>query len=884
MRLFLLILSTKPEVFKVSLHFLTGLNRAIYDNLAVSGNERFIMKKSILFVVMLMLGLISGASASTINYTASPVNKQLYPRDINNNLAPVTVSGTVEGTGPSSIMVRIWRDGVVYSETSQTLVFSGSSAPFSVAPTIEAVLKNYTVDVILVQGGETLDRQVTEVVAGDAYIINGQSNASCQIDNGYASAAPDERAFIRTFGANWDEAVAEALDQNWRLARGDDSLWKTDGSIGRWGLRVGRLLTEETHVPVAILNAGRGAWNISLFQRNDADHTDLNTNYGRIFARTIWAGINNHVRAVLWYQGESDNGNKAVHEAGFMALYNDWKENYPRLERVYVHQLHVGCGVIKNQLELRDWQRRLPDTYSDIKVMSTNGNDEHDGCHYTDLGHQKGGNNLAALVAAELYGSANTANTTAPNPQFVYFSTPTFDEITIVMRNPTDTLSFNAGATSDFILLGSTVTVTSGSISGNTVVLSLTGDASLAIGLGYTGHSGTDAGYGPGEWVLNAAGVGLLSFSEEILLSSEAVALGDLLQIYDGSAKPVSVSTAPAGLAVDVTYDGSPTAPIDPGSYTVIGTINDLTYQGAATNTLVIQMPADYDTWANTWFTPAEQADPAISGPEIYHDADDYSNWEEYIVGTNPTDTQSVPIFQMQATALNGYILSWSSVSGRVYSINWSSDLMQGLLPLKENILWPQSSYTDLTHQAETEGFYQMSAAFPIAITTATVTAESSLGVAGDLFHGATVTASSPMHSAGVFPASNMFNTEVGPFLDAIFADASGNSLSFVEFHTSSEVKLRNIVVGLANDEMSGADDPRSISHIKVYAAAVPGAVPDNLIADIAIDPEYTTAYGSNQITVSIDLAVNAQYFRAEFTELNDATGGRIMEIDGFLE
>ncbi|RKX39217.1 MAG: hypothetical protein DRP64_14540, partial [Verrucomicrobia bacterium] len=479
-----------------------------------------------------MLGWVSVASSATVGYTACPVNKQLYPRDLNNNLAAVPISGNVTGTGPSAILVRIWRDGMVYSETQQALVFSGNVAPFSLAPTIEAVLKNYTVDVVLVQGGETLDKQITEVVAGDAYLINGQSNASAQIDNGYASAAPDERAFIRTFGVNWDAAAQTAADQVWRLARGDDSLWKSDGSIGRWGLRVGRLLTEETHVPVVILNGGRGAMAIDHFQRNDANHTDLDTNYGRMFARTIWAGVNNHVRAVLWYQGESDNGNKAVHEAGFLALYNDWKNNYPRLERVYVHQLHVGCGVIKDQLDLREWQRRLPDTYSDIKVISTNGNDEHDGCHYTDLGHQQGGNNLAAFMAADLYGSANTANTTAPNPESIYFSSPTFDEITIVMRNPTDVMSFNAGAIRDFILPGSAVTVTSGTVSNNTVILSLNGDASTATGLGYTGHQGDDISYGSGEWVVNAAGVGLLSFLDTILPATNGVVLGNLLQTY----------------------------------------------------------------------------------------------------------------------------------------------------------------------------------------------------------------------------------------------------------------------------------------------------------------------------------------------------------------
>jgi hypothetical protein len=67
--------------------------------------------------------------------------------------------------------------------------------------------------------------------------------------------------------------------------------------------------------------------------------------------------------------------------------------------------------------------------------------------------------------------------------------------------------------------------------------------------------------------------------------------LSNLLQTFDGTAKSVSVATAPPGLAVRLTYNGSANAPTNVGSYTVIGTINDPNYQGGATNTLVIAVP-----------------------------------------------------------------------------------------------------------------------------------------------------------------------------------------------------------------------------------------------------------------------------------------------------
>ena len=66
------------------------------------------------------------------------------------------------------------------------------------------------------------------------------------------------------------------------------------------------------------------------------------------------------------------------------------------------------------------------------------------------------------------------------------------------------------------------------------------------------------------------------------------VSIGNLNQTYNGTAITVTVNTTPLGLAVNFTYNGSTDAPIDAGSYTVVGTISEVSYFGSATNTLVI--------------------------------------------------------------------------------------------------------------------------------------------------------------------------------------------------------------------------------------------------------------------------------------------------------
>jgi hypothetical protein len=57
---------------------------------------------------------------------------------------------------------------------------------------------------------------------------------------------------------------------------------------------------------------------------------------------------------------------------------------------------------------------------------------------------------------------------------------------------------------------------------------------------------------------------------------------------YDGAPKGVNVTTDPAGLSVEVTYNGSASAPTQPGSYAVAVAVVDPNYQGTSTGTLVI--------------------------------------------------------------------------------------------------------------------------------------------------------------------------------------------------------------------------------------------------------------------------------------------------------
>ena len=74
------------------------------------------------------------------------------------------------------------------------------------------------------------------------------------------------------------------------------------------------------------------------------------------------------------------------------------------------------------------------------------------------------------------------------------------------------------------------------------------------------------------------------------LQSPASVTLSNLDQVYTGSPAAVTALTTPPGIAVSLTYNGSPLAPTNAGSYTVIGTLNDPNYYGSSvTNTLAVK-------------------------------------------------------------------------------------------------------------------------------------------------------------------------------------------------------------------------------------------------------------------------------------------------------
>ncbi|MEZ4659207.1 MAG: hypothetical protein R2911_16720 [Caldilineaceae bacterium] len=138
----------------------------------------------------------------TVNFTQAPQTMQLYQRDPSTNKATVTISGEVATASQDEIIVTATHQGTATVEDtkSQTLSYSGGSAPFSLSLVLDAELTRYQIDVVVRSSTNQPVLTVQDVLAGDVYIINGQSSAAAQKRPGSASANTNQSPFIRSFG------------------------------------------------------------------------------------------------------------------------------------------------------------------------------------------------------------------------------------------------------------------------------------------------------------------------------------------------------------------------------------------------------------------------------------------------------------------------------------------------------------------------------------------------------------------------------------------------------------------------------------------------------------------------------------------------------------
>lgn len=91
-------------------------------------------------------------------------------------------------------------------------------------------------------------------------------------------------------------------------------------------------------------------------------------------------------------------------------------------------------------------------------------------------------------------------------------------------------------------------------------------------------------------------------------------------------------------------------------------------------------------------------------------DGDGFTAGEEYLAGTIPTNSASR--FRVESASPNGgnrnFVLQWNTVSGRVYAVSGTTNLMESFKQWATNIVYPQNTFTDTLHVASDNVFYKI--------------------------------------------------------------------------------------------------------------------------------------------------------------------------------
>ncbi|MCH2112118.1 MAG: sialate O-acetylesterase, partial [Planctomycetes bacterium] len=437
-----------------------------------------------------------------------PSQGQVFSRDLTTNMAQVTISGIVTAPNYDRVNLVATRDGSNWSVDSEILDYSLGDPEFTLEVDIEAGLWEYEFELLLESRGATQSVELIEnVVCGDVYFINGQSNAVAGDYGREGLANRDQSRWIRSFGSASLTGSDVAQDLEWHLADGLEMY--QSGTVGAWGLRAAHLISGNFEIPIGILNGAVGGTSVSQHARDNSDPENLSTIYGRLLYRARKAEVDTTVRGLLWHQGESDGSTPPEdYISSWGALKNNWMQDFPSLEHIIMFQVRKGCGI--PNMKIRELQRKCGDIFPDVTVIPTTGIDQHDGCHFFYEGYRTMGNWIAVAISRQFYEEWVSHNKFPPNLKEARFTSPAKNEIELIFRNRNQAIILDSGIESCFTLgPGIAENVISATSSPGKMLLQLS-DSTSSTMITYRGQSGS------GPWIKNSHGVGAFTFQVTI--------------------------------------------------------------------------------------------------------------------------------------------------------------------------------------------------------------------------------------------------------------------------------------------------------------------------------------------------------------------------------
>jgi hypothetical protein len=461
-----------------------------------------------------------------------PEDNQFYARD-DQNEGTLYYNGTMDHAA-DSVFLKVYANDAIFKTESQPLT---PDKTYAFTARLKPGLIRYKVEFGTKTGGtETVENTVTNVICGDAYIIDGQSNAEATGPNN----GPDEdpvtpiNDWIRSYGNQFEGTTRGGWGNAVRT-----HIWGKPNygchQIGAWGMVLATNLVTKYGIPVCIINGAYGGTPIWQHQPNPANHYDTSGAfygnpykiYGCLLTRVAAAKLTHGIRGILWHQGENDSGSGAPtgdwnyksYQQYFVDMSAAWKQDYPNIQHYYVFQVWpLPCSMGPKDDQIREAQRTLPRLYSNLRTMSTVGAaSEHAGrgaCHFDLEGYAQFARFMSPLVEQDNYGLVPPQAITAPNLKRAWFTGAARDEIALDFGQP---MAWKDEMKRSIFLDNTLAPIGSGSVSGNVITLRLVVPSNAKT---ITYLTGRDWDGKPAHLIFGENGIAALTFCEVGIASS----------------------------------------------------------------------------------------------------------------------------------------------------------------------------------------------------------------------------------------------------------------------------------------------------------------------------------------------------------------------------
>ena len=410
-----------------------------------------------------------------------PAEGQFYARD-DTGQGTLHCKGLLEKKA-DDVFLRVFADGKKYAEESKA---PGKDGTYSFAIKLKPGLVKYRMEFGTRTGGqESILHTAGDIVCGDAYLIDGQSNALATDTREESPCATNQ--WVRSYGNpqffKGEQRENTLVQSRMEICRGQGPPCfnqEGQGSARLVGHGVGQATGGAPEGPDLYRQWRRGGTRIDQHQRNDENPTDLDTIYGRMLWRVKEARLTHGIRAIIWHQGENDQGAAGpdggygweTYQRYFVEMSADWKRDFPNVRHYYIFQIWPNSCTMGggNGDMLREKQRTLPRLYSNMDVMSTLGIKPPGPCHFPLKGWSQFATLLQPLIERDFYGKTPTSSITAPNLKRAFYASAANDAIVLEFDQP---VVWKDSLVSEFLLDGEKGKVASGVVSGNELTLKL---------------------------------------------------------------------------------------------------------------------------------------------------------------------------------------------------------------------------------------------------------------------------------------------------------------------------------------------------------------------------------------------------------------------------